>query len=307
MRLKSMRAVLLFGALSAFLGTSLSTQAQLAVGTASGGKLVNELDNPQGTVKGAGPTQIDLDTEGGNPSARAKTTFGINKALADTTQQFVAESIGELNLSAYAASYWGDLLTFGGGTGRFDVAFGWTIDGTIWDQNGGFSLLVGPDDFSFSYSEEGTAGSAWVRWRTYYWDNLDLTALALEGANPANPDDALVVDMFEGAFLSVSNVLETSIVIGIGFDWEYGVPLPIGALLEVYAENGAYADFYNSGVLSFIELPMGTTVQSESGTRYNIRYRPTGDPNNEVPEPSAMAMAAMFALVAGGIALRRRK
>lgn len=308
--MKSGQAFLLLGVVGAFLTMSMSAHAQLAWGTASGAKLVTDHSESQGTAKEAGPTEIGFFTEDvGVPLAAAKTTFGLNKARADSRAgQMLALGLIELGPTTYAASYYGDLLLFTGGTGEFDVGFGWTTDGTMRDENGGFSLLAGPDDYAFSDSE-GSSGSAWARWRTYYIVNLDLNSLVLQGANPADPEGGIVYDMFRTSdgSLTPSNVWETLIVIGVGFRWTYGVPLPIGSLLEVYAQGGAYADFYNSGVLSFIEVPEGTVVQAASGTQYNIRYRPTGGPNNEVPEPSAIAMAAMFALVAGGMALRRRK
>lgn len=310
--MKVIRAILLLGFVGSFIAVSMTTHAQLAWGTASGAKLVTDLAERQGTAKGTSQTEISFFSgEQVFPLAAARTFFGRNGAVADSrTGEMVALGTVEMGQSAYAASYYGDVFLFSGRRGAFSVSIGWTIEGAMWDENGSFSLLVGPNDWEFSYSDRGTSGSAWARWRTYYYSILDLNSLELQGANPADPVGGYVEEMFrnsDGGILTPSNVMETGNVVGIQFLWDYGVPLPIGSLLEVYAQGGAIAEFYNSGVLSYIEVPEGTVVQAASGTQYNIRYRPTGDPNNEVPEPSAMAMAAMFALVAGGIALRRRK
>lgn len=302
-----------------------------AQGTATGWVVANAGDSSGEIAPGqnstnvlAGAGSLTTTNSGSSPDGAvdAEASFPDVKLSVDSSNL----ALGQV---AYGGAYFEDSITILGGVGSFQMSMRWSFDGGI--SGAGGESWVGQDP-----GIGARDGSAAVNFRVFNerfgHSTLDLADtdlfkdLALE---PTGQLDVPFFDPFEGpdgssnlpGFNSISNFLfdelddgeptggfveawytdtNANFLSGLGggttFDWEYGVPLEFGVLLEGWAADGGAVDFFNTGTFTELLLPAGASLVSSGGGVYNI--------TNAVPEPSSAAVLLVGMMT---VCARRRR
>lgn len=226
------------------------------------------LENKQTREQG---TTVALEIEG-LEVGRAQTSVGTNRASANLSSTSglpmanCPESCYQKDYRAESYSSWDDNFTItGGASGTLGtVSFHVGLDGHI-NAPGTPDI---PDTFdlehpAYYYFSLTSAGSSFHQ--SSVWE-------ANRGAGQSIDDQLLAV-----------------------FKFEYGVEYSLSGSLRAFAYPGDTVDFFNTGTIDLVQIPIGAQINFESGTLFNVAA---------VPIPAAVWL--MCSGVFGLVALQRR-
>ena len=297
-------------------------------GTGTGWVIANQGDTAGSISPGQNSTQVFAGAGSlGVPNSSVSPGGNVN---TQTNFPGVKVSVDSAGLGAgqvaYGAAYFEDSLTVLGGVGEFEMTMRWSFDGGI--SGSGGEYWVGADPGIGSRN-----GSAAANFRSFLQpfgqSNLDLADPDLFKDVALQPNGILEVPVFDPSEPYASSGIPGSssflfdeydeegnptgfvttgwytdqnagALAGTGggarFTWQYGQALNFGILLEGWAADGGMVDFFNTGMLTEIELPSGATLLSAGGGSYNV--------TNAVPEPGGSMIVLM---TLSGLVLRRKR
>lgn len=287
------------------------------LGIAAGGGAEGPLGRNAGTQSFQGPmapgTFASQFASGGSPGvfARSQTERGINRAEARALDP---------TSSAYAGSYWADQFRFiGGPLGsplEVDVLLG--LEGRLAGGAGVADMGRIDDELLEDFAFEGDAA---FRLRTFQFDRSgdddpldfdvfpDITQTFLNdtgdgsfGASPvvASGQDIVDVQQSDGnPSVSLAELIDSPFLFETipVIETVWGDPVAFGVLLEVWAENGGYADFGSTAEVAALafsgtaDLDGPIRFESSSGLDWSaIPATYNGEPVtlSEVPLPGAV-------------------
>jgi hypothetical protein len=223
------------------------------------------VDNTQ--TSGIATVQAQLDVSGNLADAQAESRFGLNSTFARVSTVQGASS----NAFAAAASYWQDSFTItdpAASPGAILTAtVGAQLHGTLNASAPGFTEV----SFSLVYDLEG---------QTPF------------GSSAAAYSRALSADEI---------FFEVDEFVSLTFQFENGVPfdfmgqLETVAITELGVPTGIEVDFRDTAIVTFIDLPPGATLVSESGQVYPLT----------IPEPSPLVLNCISIFIVLAVICRR--
>lgn len=214
---------------------------------------------------------LALDRYGYGYNARAYTENGGTHAYAST--EYTNNASGYGSSSANATSTYSDWFVISGGTGMAYASLDAFLDGTL---NGGTTGTANVM-FSVNYTPQSSC---------YYWWSCDASQTSQVVISESKSINGRSSRTSFDAFTSE-------------FAFTYDTPFQLTTTLTVSASNGGSADFFDTGLIGGIDLPVGAQLTSASGLFVATN----------VPEPETYALMlaglGLVGFMAGKSKIRR--